>query len=74
MYLSGGTYANLITAEYIIQHPDSFEMQDNKLFYSATNYDLGLLLYKFNGRDNGKGKDVYFKSITIYCEEYKLIQ
>ena len=71
---NGVTYANLITSEDIVKNSDLFEIQDSKLFYISDSYDLGLLLYKFNGRDNGQGKDTYFKSITIYCEEYKLIQ
>ena len=63
------TYANLITSEDIVKNSDSFEIQGSKLFYISDSYDLGLLLYNI-----GDGTKVYyFKSIIIYCEEYKLI-
>ena len=65
----GVTYANLITSEDIVKNSDSFEIQGSKLFYISDSYDLGLLLYNI-----GDGTKVYyFKSIIIYCEEYKLI-
>ena len=38
------------------------------LYEISDSYDLGLLLYNV-----GDGRVNYFKSITIYCEEYKLI-
>ena len=63
----GVRYRTFVTSEDIVQNPESFEIQDKKLFYISTNYDLGLLLY--DCEKNCK----YFKSITIYCEEYKLI-